>query len=51
MLQVASLHRGMETLRIDVGEVRRDLHALSDLVARIDGALAAAKRRGGAGTW
>ena len=37
--QGASLRREIDTLRADVGEVRRDLHALSDRVARIEGAL------------
>ena len=37
--QGESLRREMDTLRVDVGEVRRDLHVLSDRVARIEGAL------------
>ena len=37
--QGASLRREIDTLRGDVAEVRRDLHALSDRVARIEGAL------------
>lgn len=37
--QGASLRREIDTLRADVGKVRRDLHALSDRVARIEGAL------------
>lgn len=37
--QGAGLRREMDTLRADVGEVRRDLHILSDRVARIEGAL------------
>ena len=37
--QGASLRREIDTLRGDVGEVRRDLHALSDRVARIEGEL------------
>ena len=36
--QGESLRREMDTLRVDVGEVRRDLHVLSDRVARIEGA-------------
>ena len=34
-----SLSRGIDSLRADVAEVRRDLHVLSDRVARIEGAL------------
>jgi len=34
-----SLSREIDTLRGDVAEVRRDLHVLSDRVARIEGAL------------
>ncbi|MDE0025723.1 MAG: hypothetical protein OXP69_15030 [Spirochaetaceae bacterium] len=34
-----SLSREINTLRADVAEVRRDLHVLSDRVARIEGAL------------
>ncbi len=37
--QGASLRREIDTLRTDVGEVRRVLHVLSDRVARIEGAL------------
>ena len=37
--QGESLRREIDTLRADVGEVRRDLHGLSDLVARIEGTL------------
>ena len=37
--QGASLRREMDTLRADVGEVRRDLHGLGDRVARIEGTL------------
>ena len=37
--QGASLRREIDTLRGDVGEVRRDLHGLSDRVARIEGTL------------
>jgi hypothetical protein len=37
--QGASLRREIDTLRADVGEVRRDLHVLSDRVARIEGTL------------
>ena len=37
--QGESLRREIDTLRSDVGEVRRDLHVLSDRVARIEGAL------------
>ncbi len=37
--QGAALRREIDTLRIDVGEVRRDLHVLSDRVARIEGML------------
>ena len=37
--QGTSLRREIDTLRADVGEVRRDLHVLSDRVARIEGAL------------
>ena len=37
--QGESLRREIDTLRVDVGEVRRDLHVLSDRVARIEGAL------------
>ena len=37
--QGASLRREIDTLRADVGEVRRDLHGLSDRVARIEGTL------------
>lgn len=37
--QGASLRREIDTLRADVGEVRRDLHVLSDRVARIEGAM------------
>ena len=37
--QGASFRREVDTLRADVGEVRRDLHVLSDRVARIEGAL------------
>ena len=37
--QGASLHREIDALRADVGELRRDVHALSDRVARIEGAL------------
>ena len=33
------MRREIDTLRGDVAEVRRDLHALSDRVARIEGAL------------
>ena len=33
------LRADVASLRADVGEVRRDLHALSDRVARIEGAL------------
>lgn len=33
------LGRELDTLRSDVAEVRRDLHALSDRVARIEGAM------------
>ena len=39
LTQGAGLRREIHTLRVDVGEVRRDLHALSDRVARIEGAL------------
>ena len=39
LTQGASLRREIDTLRVDVGEVRGDLHALSDRVARIEGAL------------
>ena len=39
LTQGAGLRREMGTLRVDVGEVRRHLHALSDRVARIEGAL------------
>ena len=39
LTQGAGLRREMDTLRVAVGEVRRDLHALSDRVARIEGAL------------
>ena len=34
-----SLRRELDTLRGDVAEVRRDVHALSDRVARIAGAM------------
>ena len=37
--QGTSLRREIDTLRADVAEVRRDLHVLSDRVARIEGAL------------
>ena len=37
--QGESLRREIDTLRADVGEVRRDLHGLSDRVARIEGTL------------
>ena len=37
--QGESLRREVDTLRSDVGEVRRDLHVLSDRVARIEGTL------------
>ena len=37
--QGASLRREIDTLRGDVGEVRRDLHGLSDRVARVEGTL------------
>ena len=37
--QGAGLRREIDTLRTDVGEVRRHLHVLSDRVARIEGAL------------
>jgi len=37
--QGTSLRREIDTLRGDVAEVRRDLHVLSDRVARIEGAL------------
>ncbi len=37
--QGTSLSREIDTLRADVAEVRRDLHVLSDRVARIEGAL------------
>ena len=37
--QGETLRRELDTLRADVGEVRRDLHALSDRVARIEGTL------------
>ena len=33
LTQGASLRRELDTLRVDVGEVRRDVHALSDRVA------------------
>ena len=39
LTQGAGLRREINTLRVDVGEVRRDLHALSNRVARIEGAL------------
>ena len=37
--QGAAMRREIDTLRADVAEVRRDLHTLSDRVARIEGAL------------
>ena len=37
--QGAGLRREVDTLRADVSEVHRDLHVLSDRVARIEGAL------------
>ena len=37
--QGETLRRELDTLRADVGEVRRDLHGLSDRVARIEGTL------------
>ena len=37
--QGKSLNCEIDTLRADVPEVRRDLHVLSDRVARIEGAL------------
>ena len=39
LTQGAGLRREIDTLRVDVRKVRRDLHALSDRVARIEGAL------------
>ena len=41
LTQGASLRRELDAVRGDVGEVRRDLHSLSDRVARIEGALTA----------
>ncbi len=35
----AGIRRELDQVRADVAEVRRDLHALSDRVARIEGAL------------
>ena len=45
--QGASLCREIDTLRADVGEARRDLHILSDRVARIEGALSGPWRPNG----
>ena len=45
LTQGASLRRELDAVRADVGEVRRDLHDVSDRVARIEGALTG---RGGA---
>ena len=45
LTQGASLRRELDATRADVGEVRRDLHDVSDRVARIEGALTG---RGGA---
>ena len=45
--QGASLRREIDTLRADVGEARRDLHILSDRVARIEGALSGPWRPNG----
>ena len=39
LTQGASLRRELDTVRADVGEVRRDVHDVSDRVARIEGAL------------
>ena len=39
LTQGASLRRELDAVRADVGEVRRDLHDVSDRVARIEGAL------------
>ena len=39
LAQGAGLRREIDTLRADMGEVRRDLHVLSDRVARIEGVL------------
>ena len=39
LTQGASLRRELDATRADVGEVRRDVHGLSDRVARIEGAL------------
>ena len=39
LTQGASLRRELDATRADVGEVRRDLHDVSDRVARIEGAL------------
>ena len=45
--QGAALRREIDTLRADVGEARRDLHILSDRVARIEGALSGPWRPNG----
>ena len=37
LTQGASLRRELDATRADVGEVRRDVHGLSDRVARIEG--------------
>ena len=37
--QGASLSREIDALRADVGELRRDVHGVSDRVARIEGAM------------
>ena len=42
LTQGASLRRELDTVRADVGEVRRDVHDVSDRVARIEGALTGA---------
>ena len=39
LTQGASLRHEIDALRAEVGEVRRDLHTLSDRVARIEGVL------------
>ena len=39
LTQGASLRRELDAVSSDLGEVRRDLHDVSDRVARIEGAL------------